>query len=89
MVHTVKVMVVYATGTIILSQLLKLWDGSQTVSALSTANLLRAPLARLMSLLASEIILLASKITLLAVDLISLALWILTLCTLDPYILKP
>lgn len=82
MVHTVKVMVVYATGTIILSQLLKLWDGSQTVSALSTANLLRAPLARLMSLLASEI-------TLLAVDLISLALWILTLCTLDPYILKP
>ena len=82
MVHTVKVMVVYATGTIILSQLLQLWDGSQTVSALSTANLLRAPLARLMSLLASEI-------TLLAVDLISLALWILTLCTLDPYILKP
>ena len=82
MVHTVKVMVVYATGTIILSQLLKLWDGSQTVSALSTANLLRAPLARLMSLL-------ASKIILLAVDLISLALWILTLCTLDPYILKP
>ena len=82
MVHTVKVMVVYATGTIILSQLLQLWDGSQTVSALSTANLLRAPLARLMSLL-------ASKITLLAVDLISLALWILTLCTLDPYILKP
>ena len=82
MVHAVKVMVVYATGTIILSQLLQLWDGSQTVSTLSTANLLRAPLARLMSLLASEI-------TLLAVDLISLALWILTLCTLDPYILKP
>ena len=66
MVHTVKVMVVYATGTIILSQLLQLWDGSQTVSALSTANFSRDPLTRLMSLL-------ASKIILLAVDIISLA----------------
>ena len=80
MVHTVKVMVVYATGTIILSQLLQLWDGSQTVSALSTANLLRAPLARLMSLLALETILSA-------VDIISLVLQILTTCTLKPWVL--
>ena len=80
MVHTVKVMVVYATGTIILSQLLQLWDGSQTVSALSTANLLRAPLTRLMSLLALETILSA-------VDIISLVLQILTTCTLKPWVL--
>ena len=73
MVHTVKVMVVYVTGTIILSQLLQLWDGSQTVSALSTTNFLRDPSARLMSLLASKIILSAVDIILSAVDIISLA----------------
>ena len=88
MVHTVKVKVVYATGTIIFSQLLQPWDDSQTLSALSTTNFLRASSARLMSLLALEIILLALEIILSAADIISLALQILTLCMLISCILK-
>ena len=73
MVHIVKIIVVYATSTMISSQLLQQWDGPRTLSVIAldtlfAANFLRAPLARLMSFYQ------LLDITSSAADIISLAL---------------